>query len=109
MILSEANAESDSRRADANASGTIAASANEKLPSSVGPAAEGAKTGVAAHQCHAIIEQCGASPIAPSTTECRQIMSGMTETGRDWTMACMKKHCFDRGLVGCEAQQALVK
>jgi hypothetical protein len=26
----------------------------------------------------------------------------MTDTGRERTRACMKTHCFDRGLVGCE-------
>ena len=52
--------------------------------------------------CQAIVDVCGSSPVAPSTTECRQLLSGMTETGRDRTRACMKTHCFDRGLVGCE-------
>jgi hypothetical protein len=27
----------------------------------------------------------------------------MNATGRDRMQACMKKHCFDRGLLGCEA------
>ncbi len=53
--------------------------------------------------CHAIIEACGASPVAPAMAECRQLLSGMTDAGREKTRACMKTHCFDRGLVGCEA------
>jgi hypothetical protein len=52
--------------------------------------------------CQAIVDGCGSSPVAPSTTECKQLLSGMTETGRERTRACMKAHCFDRGLVGCE-------
>jgi hypothetical protein len=50
----------------------------------------------------AIVDGCGTSPVAPSITECRQLLSGMTETGRERARACMKAHCFDRGLVGCE-------
>lgn len=56
--------------------------------------------------CHGIIESCGASSVAPSMTECRQLLSGMNDAGRDRTRACMKAHCFDRGLVGCEAAAA---
>ena len=52
--------------------------------------------------CQAIIDAYGPSPVAPSMTECRQLLSGMTSTGRERTRACMKKHSFDRGLVGCE-------
>ena len=66
---------------------------------------QGAPTGAHAvgATCQAIIAGCGASPIAPSITECRQLLSGMNDTGRERTRACMKNHCFDRGLVGCEA------
>ena len=53
--------------------------------------------------CRGILDSCGASPVAPSMTECRQLLSGMTDSGRDKTRSCMKAHCFDRGLVGCEA------
>jgi hypothetical protein len=56
----------------------------------------------AAAICQSIVDGCGASPVAPSMAECRQLLSGMTETGRERTRACMKTHCFDRGLVGCE-------
>jgi hypothetical protein len=52
--------------------------------------------------CQGIIDGCGASPVAPSMTECRQLLSGMTEGGRERTRTCMKTHCFDRGLIGCE-------
>jgi hypothetical protein len=53
-------------------------------------------------KCQAIVDGCGASPIAPSMAECRQLLSGMTDVGRERTRTCMKTHCFDRGLVGCE-------
>jgi len=53
--------------------------------------------------CQGIRDACGASPVSPSSVECRQLLSGMSEAGRDRTKACMKGHCFDRGLVGCEA------
>jgi hypothetical protein len=66
-----------------------------------------AEAGVAlrpvAATCQAIIDGCAASPIIPSMVECKQLLSGMTEAGRERTRACMKTHCFDRGLVGCEA------
>lgn len=67
-----------------------------------GAAAPAAPAGSVAATCQAIIDGCGASPVAPSMTECHQLLSGMTETGRERTRACMKTHCFDRGLVGCE-------
>ena len=50
--------------------------------------------------CHEIIETCGASSVAPSNIECHQLLSGMNDAGRERTRACMKAHCFDRGLVG---------
>lgn len=53
--------------------------------------------------CHEIIESCGASSVAPSNIECHQLLSGMNDAGRERTRTCMKGHCFDRGLVGCEA------
>jgi hypothetical protein len=59
--------------------------------------------------CQTIITTCGASPIAPSMTECRQLLAGMNDTGRERTMKCMKSHCFDRGLVGCEAAVSFPK
>jgi hypothetical protein len=71
-------------------------------PEESGPAVEAGANGVTA-TCQSIIDACGASTIAPSMVECKEALSGMNQTGRDRTQACMKKHCFDRGLVGCEA------
>lgn len=73
----------------------------EADPASAPGDAGGAKSAVAT-ACQAIIDGCGASPVAPSMAECKQLLSGMTESGRERTSACMKAHCFDRGLVGCE-------
>jgi hypothetical protein len=69
-------------------------------PATPAPAAPNPKS--VSSICQAIVDGCSASPIAPSMTECRQLLSGMTDTGRERTRACMKTHCFDRGLVGCE-------
>lgn len=83
---------------------TQAGDAGLAAPMGTAPAhadAGGASSSVTA-TCQAIIDGCGASPIAPSMAECRQLLSGMTATGRERTRTCMKKHCFDRGLVGCE-------
>lgn len=73
----------------------------ESDPSSA-PGDGGGAKGAVATACQSIIDGCGASPVAPSMAECKQLLSGMTEAGRDRTRACMKAHCFDRGLVGCE-------
>ena len=60
----------------------------------------------AATTCLAIIGSCGPSPIAPSLAECRQVINAMTDVGRDRMVQCMKKHCFDRGILFCEASAA---
>lgn len=67
------------------------------------PADAGAADTPVAALCHGTIEACGAPSVAPSVNECRQLLSGMNEAGRDRTRARMKAHCSDRGLVGCEA------
>lgn len=54
-------------------------------------------------ECETIIAACGASPIAPSMNECRQTMAGLNAEGRSRLVACMKTHCFDKGLLGCVA------
>jgi len=57
-------------------------------------------------QCLAIIGTCGPSTVAPSLAECRQVMNGMSDVGRERMVQCMKKHCFDRGILFCEASTA---
>ena len=53
--------------------------------------------------CESIETQCKTSPIPPSPVDCRQTLSGMNEVGRERVVSCMRAHCFDRGLLGCEA------
>jgi hypothetical protein len=54
-------------------------------------------------ECETIIAACGASPIAPSMSECRQTMAGLNAEGRSRLVGCMRTHCFDKGLLGCVA------
>ncbi|MGD0526747.1 MAG: hypothetical protein ABSE49_16495 [Polyangiaceae bacterium] len=54
-------------------------------------------------RCEAIARGCGAGALSPSLRECRATMAGLTELGRDAMASCMKAHCADKGLVGCEA------
>jgi hypothetical protein len=56
-----------------------------------------------ASACEKLVETCGASPLAPSQNECRLAMSGLREVGREAMVDCAKKHCFDKGVLGCEA------
>ena len=60
-------------------------------------------TSTAATACETIVQTCGASPVAPSLNECRLAMSGLREVGREAMLDCAKKHCFDKGVLGCEA------
>lgn len=54
-------------------------------------------------RCEAIARSCGGGAVSPSLRECRATMSGLTELGRESMASCMKAHCVDKGLVGCEA------
>ena len=53
--------------------------------------------------CEKLVQACGASPLAPSQNECRLAMTGLREVGREAMLDCAKKHCFDKGVLGCEA------
>jgi hypothetical protein len=64
---------------------------------------DSAATSTVATACEKIAQTCGDSPLAPSKTECRLTMSGLRETGREAMLDCAKKHCFDKGVLGCEA------
>jgi hypothetical protein len=59
-----------------------------------------------ASTCEKIVQSCGASPLAPSQNECRLAMAGLREVGREAMLDCAKKHCFDKGVLGCEAVAA---
>lgn len=49
--------------------------------------------------CESIVKTCAPA----SVTECRQAMSGLREVGREAMGDCVKKHCLDKGIVGCAA------
>jgi hypothetical protein len=65
-----------------------------------------AATSTVGSTCEKIVQTCGASPLAPSQKECRLAMSGLREVGREAMLDCAKKHCFDKGVLGCEAVAA---
>ena len=50
--------------------------------------------------CDSITNACATA----SVPECRLAMSGLREIGRETLVECTKKHCADKGIVGCEAQ-----
>jgi hypothetical protein len=53
--------------------------------------------------CEKIEKACASASITPSKSECHRTMSGLREVGRETMVECAKKHCADRGIVGCEA------
>jgi hypothetical protein len=57
---------------------------------------------VEAH-CQSVMLACAGSPFAPSNRDCRATVSGLSALGRDQMVSCMKAHCADKGLLGCEA------
>lgn len=67
---------------------------------------DAAATSTITSTCDKIVQTCGASPLAPSQKECRLAMSGLREVGREAMVDCAKKHCFDKGVLGCEAVAA---
>ena len=62
-----------------------------------------APTSTAIASCDSIARACASAPVEPSVLECRRSMAGLSEIGRDAMLDCAKKHCFDRGVLGCEA------
>lgn len=106
LAFMNACAEGDSAHSvaahDGGATGTSATSGTSGIASPGGKTDGGTLASNVGALCQSIIAGCGASPVAPSMAECRQLLSGMTEVGRERTRTCMKAHCFDRGLVGCE-------
>lgn len=53
--------------------------------------------------CKSMSESCVQQPLSPTLADCRQTLTGMNDTGRKRTLACVASHCQDRGLLGCEA------
>ncbi len=60
---------------------------------------------VVTSSCEGILKSCSSEPLAPTMADCRQTLSGMTDTGRANMMSCLSTHCRDRGLLGCEAKK----
>ncbi|MEO8900644.1 MAG: hypothetical protein ABI488_03310 [Polyangiaceae bacterium] len=48
--------------------------------------------------CDSIVKTCTGATLA----DCRQTLSGLTDTGRANMAECMTTHCADKGLLGCE-------
>jgi hypothetical protein len=53
--------------------------------------------------CDAIARGCGGVAITPTMRDCRATLAGLSMLGRDQMATCMKTHCGDKGLLGCEA------
>jgi hypothetical protein len=52
--------------------------------------------------CENIIKGCAGVSVGPTTADCRQTLSGLSDTGRANMTECMASHCADKGLLGCE-------
>jgi hypothetical protein len=53
-------------------------------------------------RCTSLVQGCGGASLGPSLRECRATLAGLSAFGRDQVATCMKTHCADKGLVGCE-------
>jgi hypothetical protein len=54
-------------------------------------------------RCASIALSCNGSALSPSLRECRATLAGLSTFGREQIASCLKTHCADKGLVGCEA------
>jgi hypothetical protein len=54
-------------------------------------------------RCTSIAQGCNGTAFSPSMRECRATLAGLSTFGREQIASCMKTHCGDKGLVGCEA------
>ncbi|MGO9837173.1 MAG: hypothetical protein ACLP1X_23500 [Polyangiaceae bacterium] len=54
--------------------------------------------------CQKIVDSCSGAATTPTLRDCRATLAGMSESGRTHAVDCMKKHCSDKGLLGCEAR-----
>jgi hypothetical protein len=53
--------------------------------------------------CDSIFKSCASLPLGPTSTDCRQTLTGLNDVGRANMVECVTAHCTDRGLYGCEA------
>ena len=77
------NAQCDPKRVDLCAHQALMNACEDKVPA-----------------CDSITRTCASA----SVSECRLAMSGLREVGRESLVDCAKKHCADKGIVGCAAQ-----
>lgn len=54
-------------------------------------------------RCASIAQECGGTTSGPPLRDCRATLAGLSLFGREQMTSCMKTHCADKGLVGCEA------
>jgi hypothetical protein len=55
-----------------------------------------------ADTCKQIVQSCSSAALPPSLADCERTLAGMNALGRERTLACVKKHCADRGFLWCE-------
>ena len=53
--------------------------------------------------CAGISAACGGAVLTPTMRDCRATLGGLTALGREQMASCMRAHCSDKGLLGCEA------
>lgn len=53
--------------------------------------------------CDTILKGCADSVPGVSLADCYRTLSGMNDVGRANMTTCMRTHCGDKGLLGCEA------
>jgi hypothetical protein len=93
----------DQYRANLCGHKALMAACQEPAPDSRAASADSGASSQLATQCEAIVKGC--SNTVPETTlaDCHRTLSGMNEAGRAAMVECMKTHCTDKGLFGCEA------
>jgi hypothetical protein len=81
-------------------------SPNESMVSSVNVSASpppSAPMSAVASACDAILKGCADAVPGVSLADCYRTLSGMNDVGRANMTTCMRTHCSDKGLLGCEA------
>ena len=68
------------------------------------PALAGAADSSDAAVCRDVVKDCAGAPfLTPTARDCRATLAGLTTVGRAQVASCMRTHCGDKGLLGCEA------
>lgn len=81
----------------------LMAACADQAPSSAAVDAGMAASSPVMLACESITKNSASVPLGPTTADCRQTLSGMTDTGRASMAECMATHGGDKGLLGCEA------